>query len=338
MRSAKPTKRRSRPQLLRILTLALVIVFALLTACSTTTNALPPGASKDSAVDIDYSGAPKEFIAHQTNPPPPSKRGNPKTYTALGKRYWVKRTSAGYKEQGLASWYGPKFHGRPTSSGEPFDMHQVTAAHKSLPIPTYVRVTRLDDGRSLIVKVNDRGPFIESRIIDLSYAAANKLGMVKAGTVPVEVVALAPYQHLDRDKDTVPKVAKASPKASPKIKPTTSQPTSKQRADYIAEPLPPTLQLVSLNKPKQAIPRLISTARPSPATYIQVGSFSLLRNAEYMRSRLRQQLGYPIIIISADERLHKLHVGPINGKDEDIDTLKFQLAQLGLNQTDIIHK
>ena len=324
-----------------LLTLMLVIACLLLAACSTTTKALPPttkSTSNTAAKDIPIN---EEFIAFQKNPQPASKRGNPKTYTALGKRYWVKNTSQGYKEQGLASWYGSKFHGRPTSSGEPFDMHLITAAHKSLPIPTYVRVTRLDNGRSIIVKINDRGPFIDKRIIDLSYAAADKLDMVEAGTIPVEVVALAPYQQLDRDNARTAQVAQAT-KAAKSIPASKNpkKPISKKSEDYIAELLPPTVQLVSLSKsdskPTQTSPSLISTQQQ--ATYLHIGTFSLRRNAEYMRSRLREQLGYPITIVSAAERVHKLQLGPIAGQDQTIDTLKFQLAQLGLNHTNIIRK
>lgn len=126
----------------------------------------------------------------------PSATGNPRNYEVFGHTYTVSGTSEGYREQGLASWYGEQFHGRRTSSGTPYDMYAVSAAHKSLPIPTYVRVTNLRNQRSLVVRVNDRGPFVGNRIIDLSYAAAAKLDMVDDGLAPVEVVALKPYQYL----------------------------------------------------------------------------------------------------------------------------------------------
>jgi rare lipoprotein A len=123
---------------------------------------------------------------------PRSKYGNPKNYKVLGKWYSVKQSSAGYQEKGIASWYGKKFHGHRTSSGETYDMYAMTAAHKTLPLPTYVQVTHLENGRSVIVKVNDRGPFHENRIIDLSYSAAKKLGVTAKGVAAVEVVALDP--------------------------------------------------------------------------------------------------------------------------------------------------
>lgn len=122
----------------------------------------------------------------------PTKRGNPKSYVVFGKTYYVMDTAAGYDEVGNASWYGRKFHGRLTSSGEPFDMYELTAAHKSLPIPTYARVTNLENGRTTIVRINDRGPFHDNRIIDLSYAAAVKLGFAAVGTAPVRVEVLSP--------------------------------------------------------------------------------------------------------------------------------------------------
>lgn len=123
---------------------------------------------------------------------PRSRYGNPRTYVVFGKRYNTLTSADGFTERGTASWYGKKFHGRRTSSGETYDMHAMTAAHKHLPLPTYVRVTNLKNGRSTVVKVNDRGPFVGNRIIDLSYSAALKLDMVRAGTAPVEITALVP--------------------------------------------------------------------------------------------------------------------------------------------------
>ena len=121
-----------------------------------------------------------------------SRSGNPETYVIEGVTYRVMDTSDGYREEGIASWYGGYFHGRRTSSGDVYDMYLMTAAHTSLPLPTYVRVTNLDNGRSVVLRVNDRGPFVDDRIIDLSFAAATKLGMADQGTAEVEVVALDP--------------------------------------------------------------------------------------------------------------------------------------------------
>ncbi len=123
---------------------------------------------------------------------PKSRGGNKSPYVVLGKQYWIMNDADGYVEQGGASWYGNKFHGYATSNGETYDMYGMTAAHKSLPIPTYVRVRNLNNGRQVIVRVNDRGPFHTGRIIDLSYAAAAKLGMLANGTAQVEVTAINP--------------------------------------------------------------------------------------------------------------------------------------------------
>jgi rare lipoprotein A len=121
-------------------------------------------------------------------------------YEQSGRRYRVLDTSEGYDERGVASWYGEAFQGRPTSSGEPFDMNQPSAAHRTLPLPAWVRVTNLGNGRSVLVRVNDRGPFAdpERRIIDVSYAAAVQLGMVETGTASVRVEAVEPWQSRTR--------------------------------------------------------------------------------------------------------------------------------------------
>ncbi len=123
---------------------------------------------------------------------PKSRYGNPSSYTVAGQTYRVRSTSQGYKEKGRASWYGTKFHGNRTSSGESYSMYKMTAAHKTLPIPCYVRVTNTSNGRAVIVRVNARGPFVHGRIIDLSYAAATKLGILSQGTAPVLVEAVGP--------------------------------------------------------------------------------------------------------------------------------------------------
>ncbi len=121
-----------------------------------------------------------------------SESGNPPSYVVNGRRYFVMNSARGYVERGIASWYGTKFHGRPTSSGEPYDMYAMSAAHTSLPLPSYVEVTNLRTGQSVLVRVNDRGPFHANRIIDLSYAAATKLGIAAEGTGLVEVRAITP--------------------------------------------------------------------------------------------------------------------------------------------------
>jgi len=121
---------------------------------------------------------------------PITRAGNKNPYTVLGKTYHLLPTGKGYSEEGIASWYGKKFQGRPTANGERYNLYAMTAAHKTLPIPAYVRVSNLDNGRSTVVRVNDRGPFHGGRIIDLSYAAAVKLGYADKGTARVRVEAI----------------------------------------------------------------------------------------------------------------------------------------------------
>jgi rare lipoprotein A len=139
-------------------------------------------------------------------PEPRSAHGNPPFYDVLGRRYFVLAGAEGYVERGVASWYGPTFHGANTSNGERYDMYGMTAAHKTLPLPTYARVTNLRNGRSITVRINDRGPFVANRLIDLSYTAAAKLDMLREGTTLVEVRALVPGQpdELTRASESPP--------------------------------------------------------------------------------------------------------------------------------------
>ena len=173
-----------------------VLALALmLTACGGTPRRAPP--SRPVPVPSQVPPTPANLAAIPDAVPraePRTRRGNPPTYEVLGKRYTVMASEVGYKERGVASWYGPNFHAKATSNGDPYDMYAMTAAHKTLPIPSYVRVTNLGNGRSVVLRVNDRGPFVDNRIIDLSYTAAWKLDMLRSGTAFVEVEALLPGQ------------------------------------------------------------------------------------------------------------------------------------------------
>jgi rare lipoprotein A len=130
---------------------------------------------------------------------PPANRGNPESYVVLGRRYFVLPSNEGYVERGIASWYGTKFHGHSTSNGERYNMYEMTAAHKTLRLPAYVRVTNLRNGKQVTVRVNDRGPFHDSRLIDLSYAAAQKLDMLGEGTALVEIAIVQPDGSVAED-------------------------------------------------------------------------------------------------------------------------------------------
>ncbi len=167
---------------------AMLLLCTGMTSCGNIS--IQPLGSQDAAPagKIDVSRIPNAVPKKE----PKSRYGNPESYVVFGKRYYVMDSSQGFVEKGIASWYGTKFHGRRTSSGETYDMYAMTAAHKNLPLPTYVKVTNLNNGKYIIVKVNDRGPFHENRVIDLSYTAALKLDIVKKGTGLVEVRALEP--------------------------------------------------------------------------------------------------------------------------------------------------
>jgi rare lipoprotein A len=139
---------------------------------------------------------------------PKSRGGNPASYEVFGKTYYVLSSSEGFSQRGMASWYGTKFHGNKTSNGEIYDMYAMTAAHKTLPIPTYVEVTNLSNGKKITVRVNDRGPFHEGRIIDLSYTAATKLGTIQNGTSPVSIRAINTSSYERPSKQTTPSNSK----------------------------------------------------------------------------------------------------------------------------------
>lgn len=165
---------------------SMIVLLLLVQACSTPSRYQQ---SQDSTPTFQKS------ILDLTEPKPISeplsRRGNPDSYEVWGKTYEVHKGLTEYSQQGVASWYGEKFHGHDTSNGEQFDVYQFSAAHKSLPLPSYVRVTNLDNNKSLVVRVNDRGPFHGDRLIDLSYAAAVRLGFAKQGTANVKVDLLA---------------------------------------------------------------------------------------------------------------------------------------------------
>jgi len=230
---------------------------------------------------------------------PRSRYGNPDSYVVYGKRYYTLDSSRGYREQGDASWYGTKFHGRRTSSGEPYDMYKMTAAHKTLPLPSYVEVTNLDNGRKVILKVNDRGPFHGGRIIDLSYAAASKLNMLGKGTARVQVVAIDPR---------APTAAVMTPVQMAPV----------QAASAHAAP--------AFTPPAEATETQL---------FLQVGAFQSRDNAERMRRNIEQQrVGDVRIVESVLEQgtFYKVQVGPLADNTE-ADRVARSLKPQGINAT-----
>ncbi len=230
--------------------------------------------------------------------PQRTRRGNPRFYEVMGQRYYVASSSDGYRERGVASWYGKQFHGLPTASGEIYDMHELTAAHKTLPIPTWVEVTNLANSERIIVKVNDRGPFIDNRIIDLSYAAAQRLGMVRAGTSLVEVRALG-----------APAVGPPETTAQTMALPEQELPAASVEPPPAREPL-----------------------------YLQVGAFGELANARRAVERLEAAGFSDVFMASVTDRvpaLHRVRIGPIQTV-ASFDELTGRLAQLGFGDARLV--
>jgi len=228
---------------------------------------------------------------------PRGTRGNPPFYEVFGKRYYVMASSQGWVERGTASWYGPGFHAASTSLGEPYDMYAMTAAHKTLPLPAYAEVTNLRNGKKVIVRINDRGPFVGDRIIDLSYTAAAKLDMLLQGTAPVEVRVLTP--------GVAPPPAGAG-SSIPAVPP-------------VAPPV------TVVNAPAVKMPG-------APAMFIQAGVFADHENA---RRRVEMLLAAGIELASLDEiprtdkALHRVRVGPF-ASVEEFDFTMNRLRELGV--------
>jgi rare lipoprotein A len=271
--------------------------------------------------------------------PPRSERGNPPFYEVDGERYYVLDSSKGYDERGIASWYGPQFHKRMPSSGEPYDMYAMTAAHKTLPLPTWVEVTNLENGKSVVVKVNDRGPFVKHRLIDLSYAAAQELGIVRDGTARVEVRALGAAQVASADSSASTAVRTASLADAGRAAPTAAeQPSARYSPPGAPVELSPASADPELSAPAESAASLDSTARASSRLelYIQVGAFSDRANARKLAARLREQ-GYEstFVLEGPDDGLERVRVGPFSSVQE-YDRANDGLRQLGLADTRLV--
>jgi peptidoglycan lytic transglycosylase len=230
---------------------------------------------------------------------PRSERGNPNFYEVLGRRYHVMPSADGFRETGIASWYGRDFHGRSTSSGERYDMFALTAAHKTLPLPTWVEVTNRNNGKRVIVKVNDRGPFVDNRVIDLSYAAALELDMIGTGTAPVVIRALG-----------VP--------AAPPPPRFDAAPSS---GAIVAANLTP-------SQPVNAV---------TEKTFVQIGAFAEEANASRVLAELRRA-GLADVHVHAPATaggVHRVHVGPLTSERE-FDLVRGKLRALGFADTHLV--
>jgi rare lipoprotein A len=269
---------------------------------------------------------------------PRSKYGNPSSYEVFGRRYHVMRDARGYQERGVASWYGTKFHGARTSSGERYDMYSMTAAHKTLPLPTWVRVTNLENHRSVVVKVNDRGPFHQNRIIDLSYSAALKLGIVGKGTGLVEVRALGPGASLE--SSGVPQdQTVATPLPTPR---TADTGTPAVTAGLVDAPRSTALGTVPdaapAPMPQPAAPSAVTAAPHAPQLFLQVGAFAEEKNARALALRLQENgIGISAVVHGNGDagNLHKVRIGPL-ATVEDVDAMTAKLVALGLKDPQLV--
>ncbi|MEC8919124.1 MAG: septal ring lytic transglycosylase RlpA family protein [Pseudomonadota bacterium] len=296
---------------------------------------------------------------------PRSRSGNRSSYSVRGKTYRVLDDSTGYVAEGRASWYGTKFQGYDTANGETYDMYKMSAAHRSLPLPSYARVTNLDNGRKVIVRVNDRGPFYSDRLIDLSYAAAARLGILKGGTGRVKVEAIDPVawaRDHDRSNDASARVARNDSDSRPVIEPSRSssaRPSSarattasnaaglesnldyESNRDYESS-IDPVLQAATADAPAQASS---SAGRAGPSMpsemsstagqrYVQVAALGSQTGAEALKSRLQGLLSQPVRIDNASP-LHRVQVGPINDL-ASLESIRATLRDAGYGQTFVV--
>lgn len=264
---------------------------------------------------------------------PRSRYGNPESYEVLGQRYHVMSDASGFHQRGIASWYGRKFHGQRTSSGEPYDMYAMTAAHKTLPLPSWVEVTNLDNGRKAVVKVNDRGPFAKGRIIDLSYAAATKLGVVSPGTAPVSIRVVGPgytpggaddVNARERERRLRDSRVAAAQGDAPEGASGGAVRAVSAAADGAPSPVGAgagagTTAVARGNVGDGARDREGRT--PSAAAmdyYIQLGAFGVRRNAERLASQLRDSaVEAPVRMEPAildGRELYRVRVGPLDSE------------------------
>ena len=271
-----------------------LIVAAGLAACLSTPHPSPPyTVPPESVTPPPVSGAVPDAIPRLE---PRARKGNPPFYVVFGKRYYVLSSSVGYWERGVASWYGPGFHKVLTSTGERYDMYGMTAAHKTLPLPAYVRVTNLQNGRSVVVRVNDRGPFVGNRIIDLSYSAAAKLGMLRDGTAMVDVRTI--------DPSVPPPVITASSGA-----PAALAPNAGAASAAVSGAVAP-----ADSSAAAATSPAASSAAASPALFVQAGAFSDPANAQHLADKLRGH-SYGKVFVREDHiagrTMYRVRIGPV---------------------------
>lgn len=318
------------PRLLAVATVAALLAScASNTATSTRTAPAKPGISgpgdyvrphKDGAPwwDVDVSKIPDATPMPHYGPV----KANP--YTVLGQTYYPIGDGRAYRETGTASWYGTKFHGQPTANGEKYDLYGMSAAHKTLPLPSYVKVTNLDNGRTVTLRVNDRGPFYSDRIIDLSFAAAKKLGYAESGTARVKVEGIDPEQWWARQGKQPPLVLAQAQQAARKPAATLAQP--------VEQYTPPPQQHAGATLPLE-VARHDQPAGEGDALFLQVGAFANPDAAQLLRDKLSSFTEAPVFVSAVthrDQVLHRVRLGPIGSQDEAAQLEQsLRLANLG---------
>lgn len=249
-------------------------------------------------------------------------------YTVLGKDYVPSRTLGGYKAQGIASWYGRKFHGQKTSSGEAYDMYGMTAAHPTLPIPSYVRVSNPANGKTVVLRVNDRGPFHADRIMDLSYTAAWKLDLVGGGSGWVVVESILPGE-------TAATYAEARPEARPEPRPAQGDPIealARKEETSVAKPVPaPTV-------PASPVPAPVGPVVASKGTFVQLGAFGNPDNAEIFRNHMARELDAYSDRLRTEiaGNLHRVQIGPFASRAEAEAAVARIVSSLGGKPTIVV--
>ena len=245
----------------------------------------------------------------------PLARGPNNPYTIFGQRYVPDTSGQPYRAQGPASWYGKKYHGKPTSNGERYDMYGMTAAHPTLPIPSYVRVTRVANGKTVVLRINDRGPFLGGRVIDLSYVAAHKLGVLSPGSAEVIVERIMPQQIANGTAlaASAPAAAPSPPVAAtpaPLPPPVTPAPAAPSPA--VAGPSVATL-------PLSAVPASSATPAAAGSVYLQLGAFSDPARAQAIAARAAAQMptqsGVSVNVELGAGNLHRVRVGPFTSAE-----------------------
>ncbi|MCK2044959.1 septal ring lytic transglycosylase RlpA family protein [Chromohalobacter moromii] len=246
---------------------------------------------------------------------PLAKSGNRSTYEVWGETYHVLSDPSGYVEEGDASWYGTKFQGYDTASGEPYDMYKMSAAHRTLPLPTYVRVTNLDNRRSVIVRVNDRGPFHGDRLIDLSYAAAARLDILGHGTGHVRVEAIDPEQWAEQHKRSTESASQGEVAQVSSGVPTQGATNEASAADA----------------PQQAP---VAERQDGTGQYVQVAAMSSAARAKALEKRLQGQVSRPVRV-REEASVYRVQVGPVHDASH-IDSIKAELQAAGFDQSFVV--